>query len=206
MPDNLLVMPGLSQKLLSLQTGPARRVRLAGRSLLTAMVKRPVLGPVAVGPLGLMGDEQADLSVHGGLEKAVYAYPAEHYGFWQQARREAGVAEIDDSLPHGSLAENLTLCGLLESQVWVGDLLQFPDCVLEVASPREPCHKFNASMGFPRAARRMAETGFCGFYLRVRTPGSLSAGQSFELLPGPRSVSIAELFRAKRAKHLRGEP
>ena len=100
--------------------------------------------PDAIGAsLGLLGDEQADLSIHGGLGKAVYAYPAEHYPFWQQARREAGVAEIDDSLPHGSLAENLTLSGLLETEVWVGDVLRFPNCTLEVASPREPCHKLN---------------------------------------------------------------
>lgn len=193
-------------QLLSVQVGQARRVRMAGRSLLTAMVKHPVLGPVPVGPLGLLGDEQAELSIHGGLGKAVYAYPSEHYGFWQQARREAGAAEIDDSLPPGSLAENLTLSGLLECDAWVGDVLRFPDCALEVASPREPCHKFNAAMGFPRAVRLMAESGFCGFYLRVREPGTLSAGQRFELIAGPRSVGIPELFHAKRVKHLRGEP
>ena len=194
-----------TRTLLSVQTGQARRMRMAGRSLLTAMVKLPVQGPVPVGPLGLLGDEQADLSIHGGLGKAVYAYPAEHYPFWQQARREAGVAEIDDSLPHGSLAENLTLSGLLETEVWVGDVLRFPSCTLEVASPREPCHKLNASMGFARAVRLMAESGFCGYYLRVREPGSLSAGQGFELIPGPRSMGIPELFHAKRVKHLRGE-
>jgi MOSC domain-containing protein YiiM len=194
-----------TRTLLSVQTGQARRMRMAGRSLMSAMVKLPVQGPVPVGPLGLLGDEQADLSIHGGLGKAVYAYPAEHYPFWQQARREAGVAEIDDSLPHGSLAENLTLSGLLESGAWVGDVLRFPNCTLEVASPREPCHKLNAAMGFARAVRLVAESGFCGFYLRVREPGSLSAGQSFELIPGPRSMGIPELFHAKRVKHLRGE-
>lgn len=161
--------------------------------------------PGAGGAAGLLGDEQADFSIHGGLGKAVYAYPAEHYPFWQQARREAGAAEIDDSLPHGSLAENLTLSGLLETEVWVGDVLRFLSCTLEVASPREPCHKLNAAMGFARAVRLMAESGFCGYYLRVREPGILSAGQSFELIPGPRSMGIPELFHAKRVKHLRGE-
>ncbi len=192
--------------MLSVQVGAARRLKMAGRPLLTAMVKRPVQGPVAVGPLGLAGDEQADLAIHGGLDKAVYAYPAEHYAFWQQARREAGVDLIDDSLPHGSLAENLTLSGLLETQVWVGDLLRFAHCTLEVTRPREPCFKLNAALGFPRAVRRMAESGFCGFYLAVREPGTLSAGESFELIPGRRSMGIPELFAAKRAKHLHGEP
>lgn len=195
-----------SPRLLSVQLGPARRVKMAGRHLLTAMVKRSAPGPVPVGPLGLLGDEQADLSIHGGLDKAVYAYPAEHYAFWQQARREAGVAEIDDSLPHGSLAENLTIAGLLETQVWVGDVLRFPNCALEVTRPREPCFKLNAALGFARAVRLMAETGYCGFYLSVLESGTVCAGDSFEVIPGRRSMGIPELFAAKRVKHLRGEP
>jgi len=195
-----------SGQLLSLQVGRARRIKVAGRSLISAMVKQAVGGPVPVGPLGLQGDEQADLSIHGGLDKAVYAYPAEHYAFWQAARRQAGAAEIDDSLPHGSLAENLTLRGLLETGAWVGDVLRFPNCALQITRPREPCHKLNAALGFARAVRLMAETGRCGFYLSVLEPGSLRAGETFELIPGRRSVSIPELFHAKRVKHLRGEP
>lgn len=176
---------------------------MGGRQVLTAMGKQTVVGPVPVLPLGLLGDEQADLSVHGGLEKAVYAYPAEHYPFWQAARREQGLDQIDDSLPFGSLGENLTLQGLLESEVWAGDVLRFPHCELQVRIPREPCYKFNAAMGFARASRLMAQSGFCGFYLSVLTPGTLSAGEGFELLPGRRGVSIPQLFAAKMGKHLR---
>jgi MOSC domain-containing protein YiiM len=80
-----------TRTLLSVQTGQARRMRMAGRSLLTAMVKLPVQGPVPVGPLGLLGDEQADLSIHGGLGKAVYAYPSEHYPFWATVRSQANL-------------------------------------------------------------------------------------------------------------------
>jgi MOSC domain-containing protein YiiM len=193
----------VARQLLSVQVGAARRVQMGGRSVLTAMGKHPVPGPVPVLPMGLLGDEQADPSVHGGLEKAVYAYPAEHYPFWQAARREHGLTQIDDSLPHGSLGENLTLQGLLDSELWAGDVLKFPNCELQVRIPREPCYKFNAAMGFSRASRLMAESGFCGVYLSVRLPGSLCAGESFELLPGRRSVSIAQLFAAKMRKHLR---
>ena len=125
--------------LASVQVAQARKVMIDGRAILTAIHKTAVRGPVAVQPLGLQGDEQADLSVHGGLEKAVYAYPAEHYAFWRQARLHAGVAGIDDALPHGSMGENLTLSGLLETDVWVGDVLRFPHCVLRVEQPREPC-------------------------------------------------------------------
>ena len=190
-------------QLLSVQVGVARRIKIGERSILTAYGKQPVAQAVPVLPLGLMGDEQADLSVHGGLEKAVYAYPSEHYAFWQAARGEAGLGEIDDSLPPGSLGENLTLAGLLETGVWAGDVLKFPNCELRVTLPREPCHKFNAAMGFARASKLMAQTGFCGFYLAVKTLGVLRAGDAFEVVPGRRSVGIPALFAAKLSKHLR---
>jgi hypothetical protein len=190
-------------KLLGVQLGSARRVRMGERSILTAFNKQTTQASTVVMPLGLMGDEQADLSVHGGLEKAVYAYPSEHYAFWQNARREAGISPLDDSLPHGSLGENLTLAGLTETQVWAGDVLQFPHCELKVTLPREPCFKFNAAIGFSQATKLMVHSGFCGFYLSVEAAGTIQAGQSFELLPGPRRVSIPQLFQAKRLKHLR---
>jgi len=187
----------------SIQAGQARRILVSGRSIMTAIRKTRLDGPVAVRPLGIAGDEQVDLSVHGGLDKAVYAYPAEHYAFWQQRRREAGLADIDDDLPHGAVGENLTLRGVLEGDVWVGDVLRFAGCVLRVEQPREPCFKFNAAMGYNTAVKDMAQSGFCGFYLSVHTPGVLQAGESFELLPGPRHVSIVERFNAKMFKHMR---
>lgn len=189
--------------LLSIQRGSARKVRIAGRDVLSAIYKTPVDDTVSVQPLGLVGDEQADLSVHGGLDKAVYAYPSEHYAYWQVLRQEAGVAGFDDALAFGSMGENLTLHGLLEADVWVGDTLQFPDCVLRVEQPREPCFKFNAAMGFSKAAKQMALSGFCGFYLSVDSAGSLRAGQSCVVVPGPRRVGIPERFAAKMFKHLR---
>jgi len=189
--------------LLSLQTAPARRVQINGRAILTAIHKRPVAGAVQVAPLGLDGDEQADLSVHGGLDKAVYAYPSEHYPFWREARAQAGVSGIDDALPFGSVGENLTLQGVLESDVWVGDVLRFADCELRVTQPREPCYKFNAAMGFNGAVKAMAQSGFCGFYLAVDRAGHIGAGESFELVPGPRRLGIPESFNAKMFKHMR---
>lgn len=187
----------------SIQTGTCRRVKIGERTVLTAFGKQAVAGDVAVMPLGLLGDEQADLSVHGGLEKAVYAYPSEHYAFWKNARLEAGISPLDDSLPHGGLGENLTLHGLLETDVWAGDVLKFAHCELKITLPREPCYKFNAAMGFARASKLMAQSGFCGFYLSVLTPGALRTGETFELVHGRRGVSIAQLFAAKMSKHLR---
>ena len=127
----------LMPQLLSVQVASARRVSINGRSVLTAIHKQAVAGAVAALPLGLLGDEQADLSVHGGLDKAVYAYPSEHYALWQSARQDAGLTCIDDALPWGSLGENLTLSGLLETEVWVGDVLRFAHCALRVTQPRE---------------------------------------------------------------------
>ena len=177
------------------QQAKARRVLISGRQVLTAIHKTSVQGSVQVGPLGLLEDEQADLSVHGGLDKAVYAYPIEHYDFWRNARIAAGVADIDTQLNPGALGENLTLQGVLEADVWIGDVLQFDNLTLRVTQPREPCFKFNAAMGFNQAAKDMARSGHCGFYLAVDAPGSVQAGEQFLLIPGARQTRISERFR-----------
>ena len=190
-------------QVVGVQGARARKIHLGGRLVSSAIHKTALLGPAPVGPLGLVDDEQADLSVHGGLSKAVYAYPAAHYAFWRAARVEAGVAGLDDALAYGSLGENLTLSGLLEADVWIGDVLQFPGCALRVTDPREPCSKFNAAMGFSGASKRMAQTGYCGFYLAVDTPGSVEVGQAFTVVPGPRQMGIPERFKARMFKHLR---
>lgn len=173
---------------------------------MTGIGKRSVSGldqvrPIEVKPLGLAGDEQADLTVHGGLSKAVYAYPHEHYAFWQTVRSQAKVQDWNDPLPFGMLGENLTLTGLLEGDAFIGDQLHFPDCVLAISEPRQPCYKFEAAMGFKQAAKMMAQSGYCGFYLSVIRPGTIAAGQSWELVPGQREVSITELFKTKMRRN-----
>lgn len=194
-------MSAPDRRALSVNLGSARPLRAGDRSVLSAIGKRGVEGDVAIGPLGLAGDEQADPSVHGGLDKAVYAYPVEHYPFWRTVRAQAKVSLWDEELPHGFVGENLTLQGVLENQLWVGDLLRFPRCELAVAGPRQPCFKFNAVMGFDQAAKLMVQSGYCGVYLAVRDPGPIAAGERYELVPGPREVGIPELFRSVMAKH-----
>jgi MOSC domain-containing protein YiiM len=184
-------------RLLSVNVSLAQALAAGARTVQSGIRKRAVEGPVEVRPLGLAGDEQADPSVHGGLSKAVYAYPVEHYAFWQTVRAQAQLASWGEALPHGFLGENLTLQGLLETEAFIGDVLRFPECQLAVSEPRFPCFKLNAVMGFPHAVRLMQQSAWCGFYLSVRQPGRLRAGESFELVPGPREVGIDELFRAR---------
>lgn len=178
----------------------ASALQIDGKRIMSAIAKRPVQGPVAVRVLGLQGDEQADLSVHGGIAKAVYAYPQEHYAFWQTVRAQARVALWDEPLPPGSMGENLTLQGVQEGQLWIGDRLRLPQCVLAVSEPRQPCFKFNAAMGFAQAAKLMAQSAYCGSYLAVIEPGSVCAGDAIELIPGPREVNLRDLFRARMGR------
>lgn len=164
--------------------------------IVTGIHKRPVNEPVTVKKLGLLGDEQADLTIHGGLDKAVYAYPSEHYEFWAAQRLAA--LKREEPLPPGSMGENLTILGLLENEVWIGDRLAIGSVLLEVTEPRSPCYKFGAKMGFSHAVKMMVQSGATGFYLRVIHEGGLQTGDSIALLPGPREESIAHVNDRRR--------
>ena len=190
-------------RVLSVNVGAARPLRVGERSVLSGIRKTPVAGPVWARALNLDGDEQADLGVHGGLQKAVYAYPVEHLAFWRHERQARGASLFDEELPPGFMGENLSITGLLERDVWIGDTLRFDgsDCVLRVTAPREPCGKFCAVMGFAEAARVMVREARCGFYLAVDTPGELQAGMPLHLTPGQRGLSLVEAVHAKWAKH-----
>jgi MOSC domain-containing protein YiiM len=182
----------------SVNVGAARLRTIGGRQVLTAIGKQPARGAVAVRPLGLAGDDQADPSVHGGLSKSVYAYPREHFAFWQVVRAQARVAAWDEPLPPGAMGENLTLSGLLEGDMWIGDYLRLPHCTLAISEPRLPCYKFDDAMGFGQASKMMLQSGYCGAYLSVIDTGSVEAGEEATLVPGPREVNLRELFLARR--------
>lgn len=186
-------------KIVSVNLAPVGRLQVEQHGTLhriaSAINKMPVPGKVDVGRLGLAGDEQADLTVHGGLDKAVYAYPIEHYGFWEQQRTLA--LKRSAPLPPGSMGENLTLEGLLEQDLWVGDQLAIGSVVLLVTEPRRPCFKFAAKMGFSHAVKMMVQSGFTGFYLRVLQTGALQSGDMVRLTPGPRLVTLAQINRQR---------
>lgn len=184
-------------KVLQVCTGRARAVAINGRKVMTAIGKHAAAGPVAVRPLGLDGDGQADPSRHGGLSKAVYAYPSEHLPFWQTVRAQARAGLFDEPVAPGLLGENLLLQGLTEDQLWIGDRLRLPNALLAVGEPRTPCFKLGAALGFPQAVTLMAQSGYCGAYLSVVEGGTVEAGDAITLLPGPRELNLRALFRRR---------
>ena len=195
-------MPDSQGRIVSVQVGISRFLRVGERTIRSAIHKQPVSGAVAVGPLGLAGDEQTDLSFHGGLSKAVYALPHQHLAWWS-AQRQA-VSLLDDAFVPGQLGENLSLEGVEEPGVFIGDRLRFEGgVVLRVTEPRQPCSKFNAVLGYERAGKDMVQSGRCGFYLAVEVPGTLSADEAFVLEPGARQTSVAQALQHKAFKHLR---
>lgn len=161
------------------------------QSVMTGIRKQVIQGSVAVNKLGLEGDEQADLTVHGGLDKAVYVYPYEHYEFWQQKRES--MLKQQSVLTTGLVGENLTTQGLLEQDLWVGDRLRIGSAWFEVTEPRAPCFKFSAMMGYAKAAKHMLQSGYTGVYLKVVETGEVEAQQTIILIPGVREMSIAEI-------------
>ena len=189
-------------RLLSISTGKV--VPLFGnhhpdyQSVASAIRKKSVSNledplPVEIHSLGVKGDEQADLSVHGGIEKAIYVYPAEHYAFWNELlTRETKKPTL---LKHGAIGENFTIEGLLETEVFIGDKLLIDDLEFVVVKLREPCFKFNATLGYKGAAKAMVQSGFCGWYLRVLNTGTLAAGAQITIIAGARDTSIAQQNR-----------
>jgi MOSC domain-containing protein YiiM len=160
---------------------------------------------VEVRRLGLVGDEHEDLSEHGGLEKAVYMYPIEHYEWWQQRRVDANVVGADKPLSLAALGENLTTRGLLETQLWIGDRIRIGAVELRVEAPRSPCFKLNAVMGYTRAAKHMMLSARTGVYLSVVKTGFICGGSSIDVIPGRREESISSMLDWRRSR-ARREP
>ena len=176
-------------KIVSINVGRPRNVEWRGKIVSTSIFKEPVAGPVRLQRLNLAGDEQADLSVHGGANKAVYVYPSEHYAYW---RKELPGVE----LPWGAFGENLTTEGLSESTLQIGDRLIIGSAELRVTQPRMPCFKLAIRFGRPDMVKRFQQSGRSGFYLSVLREGVLTAGDSIRVVPQEEaSLTVAEYFR-----------
>jgi MOSC domain-containing protein YiiM len=185
-------------KIVSVNVGTPRPVEWNGRRIMSGIFKQPVAGRVTLRRLNLDGDRQADLSVHGGAEKAVYVYPSEHYPFW---RREL---ELED-LPWGSFGENLTTTGWWEDEVHVGDRFRIGSAEVMITQPRLPC--FKLAMRFDREdiVERFLESGRPGFYLAVLQEGELAAGDAMERIhEDENAVSVVDVVRLYVERH--GEP
>jgi MOSC domain-containing protein YiiM len=164
----------LNPSLISLQVGLPRIVPSHGEPVVTGIFKSPVPGRVLMRTLNLDGDRQADLTVHGGQDKAVYAYPSEHYPFWKT--QLPGV-----ELPWGSFGENLTTSGLDEQAVYIGDRFAIGSAEVVVTQPRLPCFKLNLKFGRDDMVKRFLASHFTGFYFRVLREGEVGAGD--EIVP-----------------------
>ena len=163
--------------------------------MVSAIIKKPLQGPVYAGQDGLLGDESADLRLHGGSDKAICAYSQDHYTFWE--------GFFLKSLSPGSFGENLTLNGLIEETVCLGDIYQVGMAELQVSQPRVPCQKINKIFERNDVVREIRATGKSGFYLRVLKPGNILPGDSVVLLNRPGDpISIQEsnrLWRGEKA-------
>src|SRR5438093_11577306 len=174
-------------RILSVNVGLPREVSWQGKFVTTGIFKEPVKGPVMLRTLNFNGDGQADLTVHGGVSKAVYAYPSEHYAFWR-----AEFAAMD--LPFGMFGENLTTEGLLEDAVHIGDRFRVGEAELMVTEPRLPCYKLGIKFGRDDILKRFLASRRTGFYFAVLRAGEVGAGDSIEpVSEDPRRVSVSDI-------------
>lgn len=176
-------------KVVAISVGRPRRVEWRDGAVQTSIFKTPVAGRVTVTRLNLEGDQQSDLSVHGGPEKAVYAYPAEHYAFWR-------IELPGTELPWGSFGENLTTEGLLEDEVFIGDQYRIGAAEFIVTQPRMPCYKLGIRFGRADMVKRFQRSGRSGFYLAVLQEGDVAAGDVIERTArDERGLTVADVVR-----------
>jgi MOSC domain-containing protein YiiM len=175
-------------KLLSVNVGLPRDVAAGDRVVRTSIFKLPVTGRIPIHDNNLAGDRQSDLSVHGGPAKAIYAYPSEHYAFWREQ-----LPGVD--LQPGHFGENLTIEGLTEAHVHVGDRLKIGSAELVVTQPRLPCFKLGIRFDRSDMVRRFLDSRRSGFYMAVAAEGDVAAGDTITILERhPAAVSITELL------------
>jgi len=181
-----------SMQVISVNVGQPKKVLWNDQIVETGIYKEAVEGRVAVRRLNIDGDRQADLTVHGGLDKAIYAYPTEHYTFWREQ-----FPEMD--LPWGMFGENLSIEGLLEDTVHIGDHFQVGSAKLMVTQPRLPCFKLGIKFGREDILKRFLASGMTGFYFAVLEEGEVAAGDTISLLhQDEHLVQVADIVRLYR--------
>ncbi len=185
-------------KIVSVNVALPREVVWKSRIVRTGIFKEPVRGAVMIDALNLAGDKQADRTVHGGIKKAVYGYPSEHYEYWRKELPEI-------TFSWGNFGENLTTEGLLEHTLCIGDVLRVGAAVLMVTQPRMPCYKLAIRFGRDDMIQRFLASGRSGFYFSVIKPGQVQAGSRVEVLSRDRNgVTVADIGRLY--KHAMQDP
>ena len=176
-------------QILSVNVGLPREVEIKGKRVTTGIYKEPIAGRVMARHLNLDGDRQADLSVHGGIHKAVYAYPSEHYEFWR--------AELPDlELPFGMFGENLTVAGMSEPDMNIGDIFRVGSARMQVTQPRMPCYKLAIKFGSQDIIKRFMRSERSGFYFSVLDEGEVGAGDLIERLHRDHhDVTVTDIVR-----------
>ncbi len=173
-------------EIVSVNVGLPREVVWNNTTVQTSIFKDPVQGTVSIGRLNLAGDRQADLSVHGGADKAVYGYPSEHYEFWR--------TQLATELSWGNFGENLTTEGLSERNVFIGDRLKVGSAELIVTQPRMPCYKLGIRFGRDEMPKRFVASRRCGLYFSVAKEGEVAAGSKIEILSrDPERVTVVDI-------------
>lgn len=176
-------------RIISVNVGLPREVVWRGTTVQTAIFKEPIGSMVAIRELNLAGDKQADLAVHGGSGKAVYAYPVEHYEYWRRQLPDVG-------LSWGAFGENLTTEGLGENTLCIGDLLRVGSATLRVTQPRMPCYKLQLRFNRDDMIRRFLVSGRSGFYFSVIEQGDVGARSEMEILKrDPDGVTVNDILR-----------
>ena len=181
-------MENIVGTLVSVQAGRPRKLDFEGKAWRSAIYKERVAGRVALTPTNIEGDRQANLKFHGGPDKAVCCFPAEHFDYW----REALGRGTDFSF--GAFGENFTLQGLTEDRVCIGDTFAVGSAVVQVSQPRQPCINLARKWDCAEMPATMIEAGHTGYYLRVLTPGEVGAGDALTLLKRPHpemSITVA---------------
>lgn len=175
-------------RLETIAVGGPTTVSWQGEEVVTSIFKAPVPGPVAVRQHNLEGDRQSDLTVHGGEFKAVYAYAAEHYAFWR--------AQLARDLEPASFGENLTISGLEEPELCIGDVVRIGDAELEATLPRLPCFKLGIRFGDPRMVKAFARSRRWGIYFRVSREGRIALGDAVTIVHrDPARIPVYEIAR-----------
>jgi MOSC domain-containing protein YiiM len=182
-------------KLISLNVGVPQEVQWQGRQVTTGIYKSAVVGPQMLAQLNLHGDAQADLSVHGGVHKAVYGYPVEHYDYWR--------AELPDTdFAWGMFGENFTTEGMLEEHLMIGERFRIGTAEVRVTEPRLPCYKLGIRFGRADMVRRFLTSRRTGFYFAVRQAGMVESGDEFERVHRPvDGITVADLTRVFAFDH-----